>query len=355
MKAAVWHARNDIRVEEVPDPGAPGPGEVVIRVGACGICGTDLEEYRHGPLFIPVDEPNPLTGRRAPLILGHEFAGEVVEVGSGVNDFRVGDRIAPDVLLYCGKCFWCQRHQVNLCTDLAALGLMGDGGLAEYCRMPASMCIALPNGLSDDHAALAEPLSVAVRALRKGRLLAGERVTVMGGGTIGLFALQSALAAGAGEVFLVEPLAARRELALRLGASAVIDPTDADVPQELRKLTRGIGPDLVVEASGSATAVATAIATGRNGGRIVLVGLPVRETSLNFFEIVATEKEVIGSLSHIYDEDYATAIRWLGDGRVQAEALISARLPLDQVVSGGLHRLEKEAHDTLKLIIHPHA
>lgn len=353
MKAAVWHARNDIRVETVPDPGEPGPGEVVIRVGACGICGTDLEEYRDGPLFIPVETPNPLTGRKAPLILGHEFAGEVMAVGKGVKNFRVGDRLAPDVIIYCGECYWCQRHEVSLCDKLAALGLMGDGGLAEYCALPEAMAIALPNGLSYDHAALAEPLSVAVRAIRKGRLRAGERVAIFGGGTIGQFCVQAARAAGAGEIFLVEPLPARRQLALQLGASATIDPTVEETSETLRRLSGGIGPDLVLEASGHANAVTAAIHGARKGGRIVLVGLPVRETPFNFFHLVATEKEVIGSLSHVYDEDYATAVRWLGDGRVLAEPLISARLPLDALVSEGLYRLENQPGETLKVIIRP--
>src|SRR5947209_2424849 len=185
MQAALWYARDDVRVEDVPEPSAPGPGNVIIKVDACGICGTDLEEYRAGPLLIPVGEPNPLTGRKAPIILGHEFAGEVVEVGRGVTAFRVGDRVAPDVLIYCGTCFWCRRHQVSLCDKLAALGLMADGGLARYCAMPAATCIRLPNGLSSEHAALAEPLAVAVRAVRKGRLALGETVAVFGGGAIG--------------------------------------------------------------------------------------------------------------------------------------------------------------------------
>jgi (R,R)-butanediol dehydrogenase/meso-butanediol dehydrogenase/diacetyl reductase len=353
MKAAVWHARNDIRVEDVPNPGSPGLGEVIIRVGACGICGTDLEEYRDGPLFIPVGEANPLTGRRAPLILGHEFAGEVVEVGRDVVDIKVGDRIAPDVLIYCGECFWCRRHQVNLCDHLAALGLMGDGGLAEYCKMPAAMCITLPNGLPYDHAALAEPLSVAVRAIRKGRIQPGVRVAIFGGGTIGQLALQAARAAGAGEVFLVEPLASRRQLARSFGASATVDPNSEDAIEALHRLTRGIGPDLVVEASGNAGAVAAAIASARKGGRIVLVGLPVKQTPFNFFNLVSTEKEVVGSLSHIYDEDYATAIRWLGDGRIVVEPLISVRIPLERLLDEGLHRLEQRPHETLKVIVQP--
>lgn len=355
MQAAVWHARNDIRVETVPDPSAPGPGEVIIRVGACGICGTDLEEYRAGPLFIPVDAPNALTGRQAPLILGHEFAGEVVEVGRGVTTFKAGDRLAPDVLITCGECYWCKRNQHPLCDSLAALGLMGDGGLAEYCRLPVNMAVKLPNALSDDHAAMAEPLAVAVRAVRRGRMLAGETVAVFGGGTIGLFCLQVARAAGAAEVFVVEPLANRRDLALQLGASAVIDPRHEDVPRMLRSYTRGIGPDLVLEASGGVPVTPVAIQSARKGGRIVLVGLPVAATSFNFFEVVATEKEIIGSLSHVYDEDYTTAVRWLGDGRVLAEPLISARIPLHRLVEDGLNRLEQRASETLKVIVKPHA
>jgi len=355
MKAALWHARNDIRVEDVPAPTAPGPGEVIIRVGACGICGTDLEEYRAGPLFIPVDKPNPLTGRMAPMILGHEFAGEVVEVGKGVTDFRVGDRLAPDVIIGCGHCYWCRRNQLILCDSLAALGLMGDGGLAEYCRLPVNMAVKLPSGLMDEHAAMAEPLAVAVRAVRRGRMLAGETVTVFGGGTIGLFCVQAARAAGAAAVFVVEPLANRRALAMQLGASDVIDPLTTDPATTLRRWTRGIGPDLVLEASGSATVIPGAIETARKGGRIVLVGLPVSATGFNFFHVVATEKEIIGSLSHVYDEDYYTAIRWLGDGRVVAEPLISARVPLSNFMADGLARLEERPAETLKVIILPHA
>lgn len=353
MKAAIWYARNDIRVEEVPEPSAPGPGEVIIRVGACGICGTDLEEYRAGPLFIPVDKPNPLTGQKAPLILGHEFAGEVVEVGKGVSQFKAGDHLAPDVLLYCGECFWCQRHQVILCDKLASLGLMGDGGLAEYCRLPVNMAIRVPNGLSDDHTAMAEPLAVAVRAVRRGRLAPGESVAIFGGGTIGLFCLQVARAAGAGEVFVVEPLANRRALAQQLGASAVIDPVQTDAGGRLRQLTRGIGPDVVLEASGNASVVSGAVHAARKGGRVVLVGLPVATTTLNFFDVVATEKEIIGSLSHVCDEDYATAVRWLADGRILAEPLISARIPLDRLLVDGLDRLEQRPAETLKVIVKP--
>lgn len=352
MRAAVWHARDDVRVEEMPEPGAPGPGEVILRIGACGICGTDLEEYRAGPLFIAAERPHPLTGRMAPIILGHEFAGEVVEVGRGVAGLRAGDRAAPDVMIGCGVCYFCQRHQITQCEAFACLGLSGDGGLAEYCRVPAVNCVRLPDGLPDDHAALAEPLSVSVRAIRKGRLALGETVAVLGGGTIGLFCLQAARNAGASAVYVVEPHARRRELARRLGATAALDPRAVDVAEALREFTR-VGPDLMIEASGAVVAAPHAIAAARTGGRIVLVGLPVAATTFNFMAIVATEKEVIGSLAHIYDEDYATAIRLLGEGRVQAEPLISDRIPLDDLLERGLHRLERAAAETLKVIVRP--
>jgi len=169
MKAAVWYGRRDIRIEEFPDPSPPGENEVKIKVLWCGICGTDLEEYLYGPLYIPVDKPNSLTGRKAPMVLGHEFVGRVVEVGPGVTELQVGDVVTPDTLIHCGKCYWCQRHQVHHCENLAILGLSTDGGFAEYVNAPTYMCFRLPAGVPLVVGALAEPASVAVRANRLAR------------------------------------------------------------------------------------------------------------------------------------------------------------------------------------------
>ena len=123
MKAAVWHGRRDIRVEDFPDPGPPAPGELKLKITWCGICGTDLEEYLHGPLFIPVEKPNPLTGITAPMIMGHEFVGVVQEIGPEVKGFQPGDRVAVDTLIHCGECFYCRRHLVQLCDSLAIMGI----------------------------------------------------------------------------------------------------------------------------------------------------------------------------------------------------------------------------------------
>lgn len=352
MKAALWYGRNDIRIEEVPDPGPPGPNEVILRVAYCGICGTDLEEYRSGPFFIPVDQPHPLTGRVAPLILGHEFVGDVVEVGRGVTSLKTGDRVAPDCLITCGECYWCQRHEVTLCDKLASLGLSTDGGLAAFCRVPVPMCIRVPEHIPYEHAALAEPLSVAVRAIRKGGVGLDTRVAIFGGGTIGLLCLQAARRAGASAVYLVEPHAGRRAIAEDLGATATLDPLTTDIPWRLRELT-AIGPDVVVNATGSPNVVSTCIDAARKGGRIVLVGIPIAESQLHFLSVVGTEKQIIGSLSHVYDEDFAAAIRLLGQGSVNVDSLISDRIKLDDLLPRGLHRLEVQAADTLKILVDP--
>jgi threonine dehydrogenase-like Zn-dependent dehydrogenase len=216
------------------------------------------------------------------------------------------------------------------------------------------MCIPLPAGLPYDHAAMAEPLAVAVRAVRKGRVGLGETVAIMGGGTIGLFAMQAARNAGASAVYVVEPRASRRDLAQRLGATATLDPTATDAAAALREITR-VGPDVVIEASGAVAAAPAAIAIARKGGRIVLVGLPVAAATVDFLSVVAAEKEIIGSLSHIYDEDFASAVWLLGEGRVQVAPLISDRIPLADLITRGLHRLEQPDADILKILVTPNA
>src|SRR5215217_5779371 len=276
MLALRWHGRGDVRLDEVEAPPPPGPGEVQLRPLWCGICGTDVEEYRSGPLFIPSGEPHPLTGRSAPITLGHEFSGEVVDVGPGVERFRPGDRVAADTLIFCGECYWCRRHQVTLCERLAALGLMADGGLAGLCNAPERMLLPVPEGVSDEAGALAETLAVAVRALRRGRFVDGESVAVVGAGAVG---------------------------------------------------------------------------SARKGGRVVLVGIYGHPGTLDFLEVVGTEKEIVGSLSHVYDEDFAAAVSLLGRGAVLAEPLVSDRVPLNRALDDGIIALMRDPEKYLKILI----
>lgn len=341
MKAVVWHGRNDVRVDDVADAPPPGAGEIRAKVEWCGICGTDIEEWRHGPVWIPADEPHPITGRRAPLILGHEIAARVVDVGSAANGFSEGDLIAVDGLFGCGRCWWCVRHQANLCPNLANVGLHFDGGLAEHVTLPAALCAVVPEGVLPEDAALAEPVSVAIRAVRRSRLSLGESAAVFGAGMIGLASLVAANAAGASTVVVVEPDTRRRELALGLGATAAFAPEDGGWFDSLRELTGGRGPDVCVDAAGTAGTGPAAVAAGRRGGRTVIVGLANQASSLMFSSIAAGEKEVLGSLAHVIDEDFSPAIRLIASGAISAGAVDAVKVPLERAVDDGFRALTR--------------
>lgn len=343
MLAVRWHGRDDVRVEDVAPPPAPGPDEVQVRVEWCGICGTDMEEMRHGPIFIPVDEPHPITGRTAPLTLGHEFAGVVETVGPGVEHLRAGDRVAVDTIVYCGECHWCRRNEVVRCEQFGALGLQGDGGLAELCNAPAAMCLPIPATVGTDAAALAETLSVGVRALKRGRLRAGERVAVVGVGAVGLMTVQAARAMGASSVSVIEPAEERRALALELGADAAHAEAEP------------LGVDVAVEAAGNPRAVEAAIGAVGKGGRAVLLGIDKRPVTFEPLRLVIDEAEIIGALSHVYDEDFRIALDLLARDSVRAEPLITDRVPIGRAVEDGLSALAREPERHLKILVDPQA
>jgi (R,R)-butanediol dehydrogenase/meso-butanediol dehydrogenase/diacetyl reductase len=343
MLAVRWHARGDVRIEEVPPPGPPGPGDVQLAVSWCGICGTDMEEWLSGPVFIPAAAPHPITGAQAPLILGHEFAGAVTAVGDGVTGLRTGQRVAVDTIVCCGRCRWCRRGEVSRCPDLGALGLHGDGGLAPLCNAPARMCLPVPDAVADDEAALAEPLAVAVRALRRGGLAPGEQVAVVGAGAVGLMAVQAAVAFGADRVAVVEPLAERRALAIRLGADRAVPPEEA----------ASLEADVAVECAGTPDGVLTALAALGTGGRAVLLGISTEAVPIVPMDLVRGEKTLIGSLSHVWDEDFAIALGLLGRGAVAAAPLITDRIPLAAAVTDGLALLRDEPEKHVKILVRP--
>src|SRR5262249_4556598 len=227
---------------------------------------------------------------------------------------------------------WCRRGEVIRGPSRGALGLHADGGLAELCNAPARMCLPVPDSVADDEAALAEPLAVAVRALRRGGMRPGERVAVVGLGAVGLMAGQAAAAFGAESVAGGEPLAERRALAMRLGADRTVAPGDA----------AGLQADIAVECAGSPAAVETAVRAVGAGGRAVVLGIGTRPAKVAPLDLVIGEKSIIGSLSHVWDEDFRIALRLLGRGAVRAAPLISDRIPVGAAVSGGLALLRDE-------------
>ncbi|HET7571207.1 MAG TPA: alcohol dehydrogenase catalytic domain-containing protein [Gaiellaceae bacterium] len=348
MLAARWHGRRDIRVDEIPEPDAPPPGWVKVRVAACGICGTDLEEYTGGPVLIPT-ERHPLTGALPPLTLGHETVGVVEQAAADVA-LEPGTRVAVEGNVVCGTCRCCVRGDYQLCERLGSLGLMGDGGLAEWMLAPAYTCIPYGGHVEAETAALAEPLSVAVRAARRGRIAPGSTVGVVGAGTIGLLVAQTARAAGAETVLVVDRHEPRRRLALEHGADAAVDPADALAAAA--ELTGGAGFDVTVEAAGNADALRAAVGLAGRGGRTVLLGVSNAEIGIPMVELLMAEKELIASLSHCHDTDFAEAVRLLDAGAIDTSGIVSDVVPLERVVEAFDELLANPA-DHLKVVVVP--
>ena len=348
MLAARWHGQRDVRIEEVPVPTAE-VNQVLVEVEWCGICGTDLEEYCDGPVNIPLEEHS-LTGQKAPIILGHEIVGKVVESARDGSGPPEGTRVIPDVVLGCGDCWWCQRHQEGLCERGAVVGLHADGGLARYVAATAATCVQIPPSLEADVAALAEPTSVAVRAVRKVQAPIGSSLLVIGAGTIGLLIVQVARESGMSNIIATDPSPRRRKLALSLGADFA--PEQGEIEECLMEATAGIGPDVVIECSGVPGLAKQGIRLARRGGTTVLVGLHGKEEPFDLLDTVLGEKHIVGSAAHLWDEDVASAVDLLSRGKVNGRPLVSTRISLEEVVEGfGI--LEAPPPEVLKILVTP--
>ena len=351
MQALRWHAPRDVRLAEVPPPAATA-GEVVVAVAACGLCGSDLHEYLHGPVYIP-RQPHPLTGLMPPVTLGHEFSGRVVDVGPRVTGIRAGDRVAVNPCLVCGECRWCRSGRPNHCAKLATIGLSRDGALAPLVAVPAYGCHVLPAGVDDEQGAIVEPLAVAVHACRRARLAGGERVAVIGAGPIGLLVLQVARARGAAWVAVVEPREDRRGLARALGADAVLDPGAGDPASVIAELTDGARADVTFECVGSPAAFAAAFRAAGKGGRMTLVVLVPETVYANALLIVAHEKEIIGSSAYV--DEFPEAIDLLARGQVRTDSLVTARVPLERALADGIEALLRPDLGHVKILVSPAA
>ena len=351
MKAAIWYGKEDIRYEDCPEPVISNNDHVKIKVKCCGICGTDVHEYRDGPFMIP-KKPHPLTGHcGAPLILGHEYSGEVVEVGSEVTKIKVGDRVTVNPLIYCGECHYCRRGEYNMCLRLATQGLAYNGAFAEYTVVDERMIVRLPNGMSYEEGAFAEPTAVAIRAVRRSRIRVGDSVAVVGAGPIGLLVMQACLAAGASKVFVIEPMKARRDFAERLGAGAVFDPGETDPGKEIAKLTDGLRADIAFDCVGNQPAFDTAVKVTGRRGMICVVGLSLIPIEVPFIRLWGHEKEI--TFSSGYEDEFPAAIALLADKRVDVESLTSARIELDGLVEKGINRIVNEPDKCIKVLVYP--
>jgi threonine dehydrogenase-like Zn-dependent dehydrogenase len=327
MKAAVYHGPGDIRIESVADPDGARDGEVVIEVARAAICGTDSSEWSHGPLLA-----------RPPVVLGHEFVGRVVDVGPGAGAFAVGERLVSGAGISCGKCEWCRAGRTNLCAEYRTIGLHVDGGLAGYVRSPAFVCRRVPDLVSDDAASLAQPLAVALHAVRRSGLQAGQACAVIGVGGIGAFIVAAAVAGGASPLIALDIDDARLETARSLGAHVASNVREGSLVDAILEHTSGDGADVVIEASGTAGGPAAALAAARRGGRVLIVGLQAAPRELDLFSFTVREVDLVTTLAHVCDVDLPDALALLESSDV-APRVIDRVIGLDDLVDDGIRPL----------------
>ena len=327
MKAAVFHAPGDVRIEEVADPVPPGPGDLLIKVSKAALCGTDSAEWAHGPLLA-----------RPPVVLGHEFTGEVIAVGSEVSGFPAGTRVVSGAGISCGRCAWCAAGRTNLCASYQTLGLHRDGGLAEFVTSPAAICRTVPDALDDTGAAMAQPLAVALHATRRGKVGKGRSCVVIGAGGIGSFVIAAAAAMGADPLVAVDVDDGRLATATALGATATVPGGRQDTVESVKAAVGGDGADGVIEASGAPVSPAAALSMVRRGGDVVIVGLQAAPLPADLFSLSVREIDVHGTLAHVCGEDLGEAVAVLA-GTPLAKTVLGDVIALGDLVEAGLRPL----------------
>ncbi|MZF84171.1 alcohol dehydrogenase catalytic domain-containing protein [Streptomyces sp. SID5643] len=351
MQAAVWYAARDVRIAQVDIP-KPRRGEVLIEVAYCGICGSDLHEYADGPHAIPVAEPHPGSGTTAPLILGHEFCGTVAALGPSVHGLTIGDRVAVEPNYRCGTCSRCRAGEYNICRHFGFAGLMGNGGMAEYAAVPAYMAHRLPETVSLEQAALFEPASVALHALRRAGTTP-ETVTVVGLGPVGLLTVRLAAERDVRRIVAVDVSPARLRCAAGLGATDLIDAgLEEGAGERISELTGGEGVDVAFEVVGSESALRTCLAATRRGGRVVLVGL-AGEVSLDAFALVNNEQSIVASVG--YRDTYPELIRLVAERGLDLTPVVTSTIALDALVPHGFEALLDGPGNQVKILVDPAA
>ena len=320
MIAAVFHGvEKGIKLEEIPKPRVRDSQDVLIKVHRCGLCGTDLAT---------------LEGRnivKSPLVLGHEVAGEVEEIGNGVKFIKPGDHVSIDPNISCGVCYCCRTNHLNLCPNMISLGEQIDGGYAEYLVAPESAVFKFPNDIPWDVIPLAEPLSDVVNGVSKVKIEPGETAVVYGAGPMGLLWLTLLKRSGAGTLVSVEPKEKRAQAAYKVGADIVIDPNKSDAVSEVWKVTGGRGADVAVEAIGRPDTIQNAIKSSAYGGRIVIMGITRPETTASFqpYELMRYERKIMGTF--IANGKFNLAIEELSKGFIPTDVFITHKINIREI------------------------
>lgn len=308
--------------------------EVLIRVAACGVCGTDVHIY-HGDKGSADVIP--------PVILGHELSGVVEAVGSTVDRVQIGDHVTVDPNIYCGECHYCRSGKKQLCTDLQAIGVNRNGGFADHCYAPQSQCYRLEPDIPLAHGAMAEPLACCLHGIDRAQIKVGDTVCVIGGGAIGLLMVQLAKLSGASRVILSEPVALRREIGLQLGADWAIDPLHESLPDRIRELLGVGGVDVVIECVGNVSATAQAFEAAKRGTTLLLFSVPKTGAThpLSLEDVYQKELTIVGSM--INPDTHRRAVDLINSRRIRLEPLITHRFPIEQTKAAILMQMSNES------------
>ncbi len=343
MKALILKEYNLFSYENVETP-HPADDEVLIRVHACAICGSDV----HGM--------DGSTGRRIPpVVMGHEASGVIEMLGKAVTDFAVGERVTFDSTVSCGDCFYCRRGEINLCDNRRVLGVSCSeynfpGAFAEYVVVPRRILYRIPSQVSFLHAAMVEPLSIALHALERTKVSLGDIAVVVGAGMIGSLLIQLLRAAGCSHIIAVDLVQERLELASRLGADTILKSDEVDVQNEVLRLTNGRGVDLAYEVVGITPTLMTAIATLRKGGSLVLVGNLSQLSEFPLQSVVTKQLTLFGSCSSA--GEYPRCLEWISSGRIDIESFISVVAPLSEGAAW-FRKLQAGKPGLMKVILQP--
>jgi len=343
VKALVHTKPYCLEYTDFPDP-AVGDDDVLVRVKACGICGSDVQGYTGK------------TGRRIPpLIMGHEASGIVEKVGKNVKDFQMRDRVCFDSTVYCNNCEQCRQGFYNRCEKRHVLGVSipnfkRHGAFAEYVAVPRWIVSKIPDDLSFIHAALLEPVSIATHAANRAPIEAGDTIVIIGAGTIGLLVLQACKLKGAGRIIVCDINEFRLDVARKLGADVVVNPTKVDLKQTVLRQTDNKGADISFEVVGYADTFAAAISVTRIGGHLVAVGNLQKTAEFDLQELVARELTVTGSYASA--GEFRDCIDLVASGKINVQPLISDVLPLADG-QRAFERLLKAEENLLKIVLEP--
>jgi (R,R)-butanediol dehydrogenase/meso-butanediol dehydrogenase/diacetyl reductase len=354
MKAVRIYGEGDIRVEDV-DIADPLPDQVQIKVKYCGICGSDLHAYLEG-WGLPT-QPHPLTGKTVPITLGHEFSGEVVKVGSDVTDLKVGDAIAVEPLLACGKCENCRAGNYNFCNNVVAedgagnfLGFSQDGGMAQYANIDDVFAHKLPENMEYELGALCEPTSVAYEGIKKAHLREGQTVAIMGAGPIGLVTALLARIAGANRVYISDVSEVRLDKARELGFTDVLNPTKDNVEQVI-KADYPNGVDVTFECAGVQATFDTSLKVTKRTGIVQIVALFGKPVTVNFTDDVIMQGiDLITTLC--YNNSFDTVLGIINNNKEQFKPIVTKKVSLDDAVERGIKTLSSDKSQ-VKIMIAP--